>query len=101
MQQLILSGIPYAQLLDDLRDLVRREVRDSTPAPPPVTPEPELLTIREAAALLDVYVATIHEYKRNGLVPYQKLSGRSYVLRADLLSALQGHRRTRKPQPKR
>lgn len=33
----------------------------------------ELLTVREAARLLDVCQATIHDYKRRGMLPYHEV----------------------------
>lgn len=97
MQQVILSGVLYTQLLDDLRTLVRAEVRETALASP--SPEPaadQLLSVREAAQLLDVCPQTIHEWKRRGLLKFHKLSGRTYLKRTDVLAALQGHQRTSK-----
>jgi excisionase family DNA binding protein len=95
MQQLILSGVPYAQLLDDLRALIRSEVQQ-TPisVPPSATEQDQLLSVREAAQLLDVCPQTIHEWKRRGLLKFHKLSGRTYLKRTDVLEALQGQQRT-------
>jgi excisionase family DNA binding protein len=97
MKQLILNGVEYSQLLDDVRAVVRHEMRESLPPAAPVEPEAELLTIKEAAQLLDVCVATIHEYKRTGLLPFHKLRGRTYLKRTDVVSSLRSHQRTLKP----
>ncbi|MDB5267015.1 MAG: hypothetical protein JWP58_55 [Hymenobacter sp.] len=53
---------------------------------------PTLLTVREAAALLHVSVATIHQWKSKGLLAYRKVSTRTYFERAAVLEAA-------KPQP--
>jgi excisionase family DNA binding protein len=97
MQQLILSGVPYTQLLDDLRLLIRSEVQN-TPisVPTPASEQDQLLSVREAAQLLDVCPQTIHEWKRRGLLKFHKLSGRTYLKRTDVLAALQGQQRTSK-----
>jgi excisionase family DNA binding protein len=95
MSQLILSGVLYTQLLDDLRDVVREEVKNVLPAAS--QPETEqLLSVREAAELLDVCPQTVHEYKRRGLLSFYKLAGRTYLKRDEVLGALQGHHRTTK-----
>ncbi|WP_345056448.1 helix-turn-helix domain-containing protein [Hymenobacter glaciei] len=90
-------GVEYTQFLSDLRAVIRHELdHSSVIAEPLASPRDELLTIREAAALLDVTVQTVHEWKRRGLLKYNKIASRSYIKRADVLSALQGHQRTSK-----
>ena len=98
MQAIVLMGDTYAQLLEDVRAVVRHELQNAAPtAGPPTAPAEELLSIREAAELLGVTVQTVHEWKRRGLLKYHKLGSRSYIKRADVLAALQGHQRTTKP----
>ena len=96
MQAVILTGDTYAQLIEDVRAVVRHELQHTAPAVSAVAPADELLSIREAAALLGVTVQTVHEWKRRGLLMYHKLASRSYLKRADVLAALQGHQRTAK-----
>jgi len=96
MQAVIPVGIAYTQFLDDVRAVVRHELNNAPAAPagPPTAPADELLSIRETATLLGVTVQTVHEWKRRGLLKYHKLGSRSYLKRADVLAALQGHQRT-------
>jgi excisionase family DNA binding protein len=99
MQAVILTGDTYAQLLEDVRAVVRHELQH-TPAAPPAPagpPADELLTIREAAALLDVTVQTVHDWKRRGLLKFHKLGSRSYLKRGETLAALTAQQRTLKP----
>lgn len=95
---IIIQGVGYPQLLDDLRAIIRHEVGQAQAAalPAPATEE-ELLTVRQAATLLDVCVATIHEWKRRGLLTYQKVGGRTYLRRSDILAVGTQHRRATKP----
>ena len=93
MQAVILIGEARAQLLEDVRAIVRHELTYLTPAAAPA-PADELLSVREAAALLGVTVQTVHEWKRRGLLKYHKLGSRSYLKQADVLAALQGQQRT-------
>lgn len=87
----------YSQLLQDVRAAVRYELQNHQPAAaPPAALADELLSVREAAELLGVTVQTIHDWKRRGLLKYHKLGSRSYLKRADVLAALQGHQRTTK-----
>jgi excisionase family DNA binding protein len=99
MQQFFLTGLEYNQLLADMRALVRDEVAQVTQATYPAGgPDKEqLLTILEAAKLLDVCPQTIHEWKRRGLLVFSKLGNRTYIKRSDLLAALQGQKRSFKP----
>ena len=95
MQAVILMGETRAQLLEDVRAIIRHELQQAIPGPVGnAAPTDELLSIREAAALLGVTVQTVHEWKRRGLLKYHKLGSRSYLKRADVLAALQGHQRT-------
>lgn len=85
---IITCGVSYTQLLDDLRAIIRHEVAQAQAAAlsAPVA-EDELLTVRQAATLLDVCVATVHQWKRRGLLAYTRLGGRVYLKKADVLSA--------------
>ena len=94
MQAVIPVGVEYAQLLKDVRAVVRHELSQHTTPAPEGAPPDDLLTVLEAARLLDVTVQTVHEWKRRGLLKYHKLGSRSYLKRADVLAALQGHQRT-------
>lgn len=95
---IITQGVGYPQLLNDLRAIIRHEVSQAQAAAPPAAPaEEELLTVRQAATLLDVCVATIHEWKRRGLLAFRKIGGRAYIKHSDVLTAGIQHQRTVKP----
>jgi hypothetical protein len=99
MAIIITQGVEYQQLLDDLRALIRHEMSLAKPlvAESQQSADDELLTIKQAAALLDVCVATVHEHKRRGLLVYQKLGGRTYIRRSDVLAAGSREQRSQKP----
>jgi excisionase family DNA binding protein len=85
---IITQGVGYPQLLDDLRAIIRHEVGQAQALAPLAAPaEEELLTVRQAATLLDVCVATVHEWKRRGLLGYTRLGGRVYLKKAEVLGA--------------
>ena len=87
--------VEYPQLISDIRAAIRHELDHSLGIAKPLpSPTDELLTIRETAALLDVTVQTVHEWKRRVLLKYHKIASRTYFKRADVLAALQGHHRT-------
>jgi Helix-turn-helix domain len=99
MQQLtiITQGFTLEQLLDAMRPIIRHELAQAQPA---VLAQPlaeELLTVPQAAALLDISVAGIHEHKRRGRLAFTKIGGRTYFKRSDLLAAGTREQRTVKP----
>ena len=99
MAIIITQGVEYQQLLDDLRALIRHEMSLVKPlgleSQQPAGDE--LLTIKQAAELLDLSIATVHEHKRTGRLPYTKLGGRAYIKRSDVLAAGTQHQRSTKP----
>ena len=97
MAIIITQGVEYEQLLSDLRALIRHEMQamPATASQQPATDD--LLTIKETAEMLGVCIATVHEYKRRGLLVYQKIGGRAYVRRNEVLAAGVQHQRTAKP----
>jgi excisionase family DNA binding protein len=99
MAIIITQGVEYQQLLDDLRALIRHEVSLAKPAAleSQQAAGDDLLTIKQAAELLDLSVATVHEHKRTGRLPYTKLGGRAYIKRSDVLAAGTQHQRSTKP----
>lgn len=94
MEAIIPIGVAYAQLLEDVRAVVRHELQHAPAAPTATPPTEELLSIREAAELLGVTVQTVHEWKRRGLLKYHKLGSRTYLKRAEVLAAMTGQQRT-------
>ena len=101
MEPFFLSPVPYSQLLEDVRAIVRHE--HTQRAAPAATTEAgdatDLLTVQQAAELLDVCPQTIHEWKRRGLLTYHKMGRRTYLKRAEVVAALQSERRTVKAGP--
>lgn len=96
MEAIISVGVAYTQLLEDVRAVIRHELKQAPPTQAGTLPSQtdELLSIREAASLLGVTVQTIHFWKKNGALVYYKLGNRSYLKRADVMAALQAHSRT-------
>ena len=96
---MVLTPVPYAQLLADVRAIIQHEnaTHRASPPLPAADPPADLLTVREAADLLNVCPQTIHEWKRAGLLSYHKLGRRTYLKHSEVLAALTGHTRSVKP----
>lgn len=92
---IITTGIEYAQMLDDLRALVRYEINQAPqPTALPAATTEETVTIREAAKRLNVCQQTIHTWKKNGLLVYYKLGSRTYLKWGEVVAAMRGEQRT-------
>ena len=96
MEPVLLTPVPYAQLLEDLRAIFRHETnqRPATAQGTSDSPATDLLTVQEAAEMLDVCPQTVHEWKRRGLLTYHKMGRRTYLKRAEVLAALKSEKRT-------
>jgi len=93
-----MHSLTLEQLLDAMRPMIRHELAQVQPVMSPAQPlAEELLTVQQAAQLLDVSVATVHEWKRRGVLTYRKVGGRVYLGRADVLAAGTREQRTVKP----
>lgn len=97
-EQVYLSVVPYPRLIDDMRTLMQVEIQNalSTLIKTEAEPTEELLTVREVSIRLSVCPQTVHEYKRQGIFPFYKISGRTYLKWAEVVAALQGNQRTTK-----
>ena len=96
MEPVLFAPVPYAQLLEDLRAIFRHETnqRSAPVSGTPHAPATDLLTMQEAAEMLDVWPQTVHEWKRCGLLTYHQMGRRTYLKRAEVLAALKSEKRT-------
>ena len=96
MEPVLFAPVSYAQLLEDLRAIFRYETnqRSATVPGTPDAPATDLLTMQEAAEMLDVCPQTVHEWKCCGLFTYHKMGRRTYFERAEVLAALKSEKRT-------
>jgi len=95
---IITQGFTLDQLLEAMRPMIRHELAHAQPiAPASTASSDDLLTVKQAAELLDVSVATIHEWKRRAVLPFRKIGGRAYLSKVDVLAAGTQQQRTIKP----
>ena len=89
MPDVLISGLPLADFLDTLRAVVRHEMQGAPAGPDALadTARPDLMTVGQTAALLDLAPQTVHEWARRGLLTPHKLGGRTYFRRAEVLAA--------------
>jgi excisionase family DNA binding protein len=92
---IITAGITPAELLEQVRAILRYELQQAGVSATVAVPETsDLLTVQQAAELLDVGVHTIHCWKKAGRLPYLKMGSRTYFKRAALLGSLQNEQRS-------
>lgn len=98
-EAIIFQGLTPEQFFDVLRAVIRHEMAQAQPVSTTGNQPAadELLTVQQAAELLDVCVATVHEWKRRGVLGYRKIGGRAYLSRTDVLAAGTQQHRTAKP----
>ena len=98
--------IEAQDFLDQMDAMIRSAVARALTAIPATTATQQptsndLLTIKQAAEMLDVCVATLHEWLRRGILSSIKIGGRTYLLRSTVLTAGIQRQRTTKPGRKK
>lgn len=95
---LIPVGVSYAQVIEDLRAMLRHELSAHTPAPAaaPADTARTPQTAKQIAGKFGVCVATVWEWCRQGKFASHKIGGRTYFFEDEVLAALQSKERTKK-----
>ncbi|QIX62286.1 helix-turn-helix domain-containing protein [Hymenobacter sp. BT18] len=95
---IITAGISADELIEQFRAIVRFELQQAGIGPAPAAPAEadELLTVEQAAALFDVGVHTIHDWKRQGKLPFKKMGSRTYFRRGEVLASMQTQQRSQR-----
>jgi predicted hotdog family 3-hydroxylacyl-ACP dehydratase len=97
MENLFLTSLT----IPEIQALFRAELEKAKANPSPETlckPDGALdryFTVEALAEILDITTATVHEWKRRGILPYRKLGDRTYFLHSEITAAIQ------KPEVKR
>lgn len=69
-----------------IKNCVRSELQNQTPAPPPQ--DDELITTEQARELLKVSKVTLHKWRKDGRILFYRIGTRVRFKRSELLSAL-------------
>lgn len=95
---LIPVGVTYAQVIEDLRAMVRHELSTLTPALAAAPTDAVRLprTAKQIAEHFNVCVATVWEWCRQGKFASHKIGGRTYFFEDEVLAALNSKERTKK-----
>ena len=74
---------------DRLRELVKESVENLLPKTTPKTEPERPMTARQLADYLGVNVATIHQRKRYGKIPFRKNGRATYFYLSEVLEAME------------
>jgi excisionase family DNA binding protein len=92
MQQILLSPIELAELLEGFRSIVKDELKQQGRA----DLAEKLLTPKEAADLLRVSMVTIWQWEKQGRITKHSMGGRTYFKYSELMAGLDTLQRYRK-----
>lgn len=87
--EIILNGISFDQLKDELKTIVQFEVQKivsgltTTP-----DPTPEFITRKEAKELLGISYPTLNEWTKNGIIPAKRIGTRVRYQKSDVYASL-------------
>ncbi|HRN95183.1 MAG TPA: helix-turn-helix domain-containing protein [Chitinophagales bacterium] len=81
---IILSPINIDELETRLVSRLKTELNLSTPAP--TNQQDEFLTVKEVARLLGVSLVTIHQWKKDGKLKFQRFGTRIRFRKSDILN---------------
>ena len=83
-----LSVIEKNDLETLIRDIIQEELKPVIDHLNVSTPHQDLIKISEACKLLNVSKATIHKWKREGRIPFHRMSNRIYFKKEELMEAV-------------
>jgi len=77
----------------EVSNLIRKELnvffKEAKETQSPITDgTPEVLDVSGVAALLKITPATVHDWKRRGMLPYRKKGDRTYFLKSEIIASL-------------
>jgi excisionase family DNA binding protein len=91
--QLILTPVPLADLMAQIRATVRDELKQQQVA----DLAEKLMTAKEAADLLRVSLVTLWQWEKQGRIIKHSMGGRTYFKYSELMASLKTLQRYRKP----
>ena len=83
---------------DELKALIKDSILEALEKQPtssqPQQSEPEeLLRVNQLAEFLNVSKVTIHNWKREGIIPFHRLSNKVYFKKSEVISSLKKSRK--------
>jgi excisionase family DNA binding protein len=88
MSQVLIIQVSPDELKDLIRDTIENSFKQRGSINEVAVEQPTLMKIEEACEFLKVSKVTIHKWKRNGRIPFHRISNRIFFKRTELLDAL-------------
>jgi len=91
MNDLFLSPISIYDLEVLIKKCVKSELIEHSPEPKEpeqLNTDNELLTVNDLCRLFGKTKATIHTWKREGIIPFHRISGRVYFKKSEVMESL-------------
>lgn len=92
--EIVLTPVPLADILAQVRDIVRDELHQKQRA----DLVEKLLTPKQTADLLQVSIVTLWAWEKQGRVTKYTIGGRTYFKHGEIMAGLETLKRYRKPQ---
>jgi len=96
MDKLILSPIELGAFMEAFRAIVRDELQHQHQS----EKSDELLTAKEAAALLKISLVTLWQWEKDGRVKKHIMGGRAYYKHSEIMAGMDSLKRYEKPKIK-
>lgn len=78
---------------EELKDLIKSSIAEAIQSlrltePTEHSTGNKLLSVTEAAKILDISISTLHAYKNSGAIPFHRIGRRIYFLESEILASL-------------
>lgn len=84
--QLVIT-MPIGEFLSLIEESVKDALKNYTPAIQPKQDE-KPITIKDVSVLMGKSTVTIHKWKKDGLIPFHRISGKVYFYESEILASL-------------
>jgi excisionase family DNA binding protein len=93
MQGIVLDSISRDEFQNLIRECVREELYSQSQEKAESSQETELIDSKEAASLLRVSLPTLHKWKKQGRIPFQRIGTRIRFNKAEVLATIGGRKK--------
>lgn len=87
-QQITLAVIGIEDLKQVISDAISKEFSKHIPQPAPTTDDNELIKIEEVCKILNVTKVTVHNWKRDGVLPFYRIGTRIFFKKSEIVEAV-------------
>lgn len=93
MQEQIFHNLEPEKLKELIKVAVKEALGEKESSQVPQQEPEELLRVNQLAEFLNVSKVTIHNWKREGIIPFHRLSNKVYFKKSEVISSLKKSRK--------